>query len=50
MLIAVSEFDDVDDTAALARLRGFACRHDLILDETADRLLNRQLTPGSVLH
>jgi len=50
MLIAANEFDDVDDTAALARLRGFAFRHDLTLDETADRLLNRQLTPRSVLH
>ena len=49
MLIAANEFDDVDDTAALARLRGFAFRHDLTLDETADRLLNRQLTPDIVL-
>jgi hypothetical protein len=50
MLIAANEFDDVDDTSALARLRGFAFRHDLTLDETADRLLNRELTPRSVLH
>ena len=49
MLIAANEFDDVDDTSALARLRGFAFRHDLTLDETADRLLNRQLTPDIVL-
>jgi hypothetical protein len=50
MLIAANELDDVDDTAALARLRGFAFRHDLTLDETADRLLHRVLTASSVLH
>jgi hypothetical protein len=48
MIIAASEFDDVDDSAALARLRGFAFRHDLSLDETAGLLLNHELTPSSV--
>jgi hypothetical protein len=49
LLIAADELDHLDDSAALARLRGFAFRHDLTLDDAADRLLNGDLTTHHVL-
>ena len=50
MLIAAGNLDDADaDADALARLRAFAYSHDLSLDETAARLVERRLALHAVL-